>query len=68
MRLNGQADMGHVPVINQQPQVNFPTMTAQQQLGALYQQVMHLAMTMGQNHGVGPVGWAGQRSPYPSYL
>ena len=44
--------------------VGFPHMTAQQQLGALYQQLMNIAMAMNQNPS--RVGGLGQVNPYPS--
>ena len=44
--------------------VGFPHMTAQQQLGALYQQLMNIAMAMNMNPG--RVGGLGPQTPYPS--
>ena len=45
-------------------QEGFPSMTAQQQLGALCQQLMYMVMTMGQPQGGGPL----QTNPCQSFF
>ena len=64
----GMLPPGAEPSPTSNQQAGFHPMTAQQQLGAYYQQLMYMAMAMSQPQNRGQGGWPLMGNPYPFFF